>query len=74
MDCLILVSTQCPHSFSHVSGLLHKTGERQLRHVHNIGVAKVPTPTQCQHGGDPLKINVALLDRNPRAASMTTLS
>jgi RTX calcium-binding nonapeptide repeat (4 copies) len=36
---------QCPHS-GHVGGLLDEAAQRQLGHVHNIGVAKVTAATR----------------------------
>ena len=46
-----------------LGGLLHETGERQLRHVSNIGVGETTITAQRQHGGDALQEHVALLDR-----------
>ena len=46
-----------------VGGLLDKAGRRQLRDVGNVVVGEAAATAQCQHGGDALQKNVALLDR-----------
>jgi hypothetical protein len=51
-------------------GRLDKNSHRQLRHVSNIGVGETTATAQRKHGGNALQKNVALLDRDPRAAVM----
>ncbi|MGA6939639.1 MAG: hypothetical protein WB041_30305, partial [Pseudolabrys sp.] len=50
-------------SSHHAVGGLHQTGHRQLCHISNIGIIETTPATHCQHGGDPLQIQITFLDR-----------
>jgi hypothetical protein len=42
--------------------LMRQTAKRQLRHIGNIIVVEMAAAAQCEHGGDPLQINVTFLN------------
>ncbi|MGA6944466.1 MAG: hypothetical protein WBZ27_21100, partial [Pseudolabrys sp.] len=48
---------------------LDQTRQCQLRHVSHIGVSEAPVPAQREHGGNPLQVRVALLDRHRASRS-----
>jgi hypothetical protein len=41
---------------------LDKTGQRQHRHIANIGIGEMTMPTHRQHGGKALQIQIPLLN------------
>jgi hypothetical protein len=52
---------------------MRQAGQRQLRHIGNIGIIEMAPATDGQHGGDALQINVTLLNRQ-RACSTSNRS
>jgi hypothetical protein len=43
--------------------LMRQSGQGQLRHVGHIGIGDMTPTALCEHGGDPLQIQIPFFDR-----------
>ena len=42
---------------------MDKAAQRQLHHIGHIGIGDMATAALCEHGGNPLQIQIALFHR-----------